>query len=33
VFAAALCYPRVTGGRVGKMEKRCPGGFSLEDDM
>lgn len=30
--AAALCYPKVTGGKVQKAMKKCPDGFTLEKD-
>lgn len=30
--SAALCYPKVTGGKVQKAMKKCPDGFTLEKD-
>jgi hypothetical protein len=30
--SGALCYPKVTGGKVQKAQKNCPDGFSMEKD-
>lgn len=32
ICSSALCYPKVTGGKVQKAQKNCPEGFSMEKD-
>lgn len=32
LFAGAVCYPKVSGGKSAKAVKKCPDGFSLEKD-